>query len=339
MCSDVPIATSRGIVRNMIVDHVTFYQAKGDFQFHKVLNGYMKNCLIIDGLWQGDVEPKDSAAALADSLETSLLVIDSLLTPTLMTDADRSFQFKNNIYGWSPKVLDFFNSVDTLRKPVLFNTRTQRFFDVYEKLVAVNNLEQFVEFSDAPASDKIVELARHLYATKFSNEGNPDPRVDRNGRAALSDDPASFGPAADEFDFDYSPESPAYTHAEGGLPVGDLNWFPDKKAEWEKMVSAVKGTTTGPVEFVLQQNYPNPFNPSTKITYRLDKASRVELIIYNALGQQVRTLVAGKLQPVGNYNVDWDGHNDDGSRVASGLYVYQLRAGDQVQTKKMMVLQ
>jgi hypothetical protein len=97
----------------------------------------------------------------------------------------------------------------------------------------------------------------------------------------------------------------------------------------------VEGTTGPPVgifgnpvlprEFSVDRNYPNPFNPSTKIRYQLPNRSEVKLVIYNILGQQVRILVNDVLN-AGYYEVEWNGHNDAGVPLASGVYVYRFQA-------------
>ncbi|NIT55318.1 MAG: T9SS type A sorting domain-containing protein, partial [Aliifodinibius sp.] len=85
--------------------------------------------------------------------------------------------------------------------------------------------------------------------------------------------------------------------------------------------------------FVLYQNYPNPFNPETVISYQLPVASDVELSVYNILGQKVRTLVKGR-QSAGRHEVTWDGRDDGGVKVSSGVYVYQLKIGKTVLSRK-----
>ncbi len=92
-----------------------------------------------------------------------------------------------------------------------------------------------------------------------------------------------------------------------------------------------------PTSFKLAQNYPNPFNPSTMIKYDLPETRNVTLVIYNALGEQVRTLVSG-MQDAGYYSILWDAKNDLGSKVGSGVYIYALRAGNYYSVKKMMLL-
>ncbi len=92
-----------------------------------------------------------------------------------------------------------------------------------------------------------------------------------------------------------------------------------------------------PREFALEQNYPNPFNPTTTLRYSLKENVSVKLKIYNTLGQLVRTLV-NENQTAGFKEVVWDGTNDFGQKVASGMYIYRITAGDFVQAKRMTLL-
>lgn len=96
-----------------------------------------------------------------------------------------------------------------------------------------------------------------------------------------------------------------------------------------------------PGSFVLDQNYPNPFNPTTQISYTLSavggKRQNVNLVVFNLLGQKVKTLVDAP-QAAGTYVVTWDGTNQAGSRVASGIYFYRLSMGEQAVTRKMLLV-
>ncbi len=92
-----------------------------------------------------------------------------------------------------------------------------------------------------------------------------------------------------------------------------------------------------PDNFALHQNYPNPFNPTTQISYLLPEAADVELSIFNVQGQQIRVLVKER-QVAGNRQLQWDGRSDNGLRVASGVYVYRLRVGSFVKSRKMLLL-
>ena len=93
-----------------------------------------------------------------------------------------------------------------------------------------------------------------------------------------------------------------------------------------------------PQEFSLSQNYPNPFNPQTTIRYNIPKSGHMELKIFNIQGQVIRTLV-DEIKPAGSFQTIWDGKNAEGIIQASGVYFYQLKAGNKfVQTKRMLLL-
>ena len=87
----------------------------------------------------------------------------------------------------------------------------------------------------------------------------------------------------------------------------------------------------------LAQNYPNPFNPETMIRFRLPSARNAALVVYNVTGQRVRVLYDG-FAPAGEQSVTWDGRDESGSAVATGVYFYRLTAGGEIQTRKMLLL-
>jgi len=97
------------------------------------------------------------------------------------------------------------------------------------------------------------------------------------------------------------------------------------------------GSNLVPTRVQLLPNYPNPFNPSTTIEYHLTDDGWVTLAIYNGLGQKVRTLVH-RPQLAGIHRVEWDGRNDRGQRLPSGLYYYQLRTEKTVLTRRMVLI-
>ena len=92
-----------------------------------------------------------------------------------------------------------------------------------------------------------------------------------------------------------------------------------------------------PHGFALEQNFPNPFNPVTKLRYTIPENGHVKIIIYDMLGREVKTLV-NTTQDAGFKSVVWNATNDHGKPVSAGVYLYQIQAGDFVQTKKMVLL-
>jgi hypothetical protein len=98
-------------------------------------------------------------------------------------------------------------------------------------------------------------------------------------------------------------------------------------------------------EYLLEQNYPNPFNPSTKIKFTISsvianevkQSQKVTLKVYDLLGNEIATLVNEEKQP-GIYEVEFSIHSDEGRNLSSGIYFYQLQAGNYIETKKMVLL-
>lgn len=102
-------------------------------------------------------------------------------------------------------------------------------------------------------------------------------------------------------------------------------------------LNSLNDTKKIPNKIQLLQNFPNPFNPVTAIPYQLSTLSNVQLNVFNLMGQKVKTLVS-KQQSAGNYNVQWDGTNDNGLSVSGSVFLYRLQSGDFVKIRKMILL-
>jgi len=121
---------------------------------------------------------------------------------------------------------------------------------------------------------------------------------------------------------------------------GDGNFDFTKEPDISFIVTSIDeitGVRTAPDRLLLEQNYPNPFNPSTTIIYHVPTSSKVKLQIYNLAGQQVATLVNEKRQ-AGIYSIKWDGTDESGRTVSSGLYLYKLESADFIQVRKFVIV-
>jgi len=110
-----------------------------------------------------------------------------------------------------------------------------------------------------------------------------------------------------------------------------------KILEFSSLVAIGEEDLSIPKTFDISQNYPNPFNPTTNIKYQLPEAADVSLVIYNILGQKVRTLVNNRVN-AGFHTVEWDGRNDAGVKISTGVYIYRFQAADFIKTKKMVLM-
>ena len=113
-------------------------------------------------------------------------------------------------------------------------------------------------------------------------------------------------------------------------------------------MSSLGSTTSGtgetvaaqeiPTDFQLSQNFPNPFNPVTSIRYGLPRDENVTLRVFNILGEEVATLLNDEPRSAGFHVAIWDGRDQQGRQVASGVYVYRLQTEAVSQTKKLLLL-
>ncbi len=266
-----------------------------------------------------------------DSLEAGIIQIYHLpkkFTDTLgLDESQRIVRLHNNDYFYSQVIKDYWNANDTIMGTPWMNARVRSMFDDDANFPDMDeqntmNLDPgFVEVGKGEDS-----LA--VWMTKW--------------RAKEPTQLWGWDPDGDRFAVQWPlPENLSYTNAtlltaaDGGFPVGDLNWFPDKKQDWITGVKKITNTT--PENFELKQNYPNPFNPETNIQYSIPKTAKVNISIFNSLGQKVVTLVNQK-QNTGNYKVNWNGKDANGNAVVSGVYFYKLSVGTYSLTRKMILL-
>jgi hypothetical protein len=234
-------------------------------------------------------------------------------TDTLGTTID----MRNNAVFNESRFTDLFNAnPDTVQQAPWFNKQWEDLINVSE---AVSNEE--LTFVKAPSLDSLVADLQNYIAggTVWSNTGFTT-------RTEVL--------APEDVNMSYGTDAAAYTGAERGFPLGDLNWYPELKTLWEEggTVSVEEISDMIPEKYSLEQNYPNPFNPSTTIRFNLPETGLVTLKVFNALGQEVATLVnqnldAGEKQFVFN-----------AVELTSGLYFYQLKTSNFTETKKMLLL-
>jgi hypothetical protein len=129
-------------------------------------------------------------------------------------------------------------------------------------------------------------------------------------------------------------EAKNYSFVDESISTGTY-YYRLKQIDFDGSVTysqVISSDVTVATEFNLKQNYPNPFNPSTRINYSVKETGLVKLSVYNLLGEVVSVLV-NQNQEAGSYDVKFDASN-----IQSGVYFYKLESGNQVETKKMMLI-
>ena len=256
---------------------------------------------------------------------------------------------------------------DWSSQAILANERTQAMFNDRETY-PLFTWGRWYENGDpgfAQMPDMIDGLLRWAHASVHDTPANSElmPKLRSAGNQAgldISEDYDTWNWIT--FDWpvivDLSYSNPEYlSGGYNGTPVGDLNWFPEQKEAWlanrdaeydaienaldngETLVSVVDLGGRLPGALNLRQNYPNPFvaGEVTNIAFEVSQAGNVSISVYDALGRQVTTLVNENLA-AGNYSVEWNGTDGAGRTLSSGVYFYSLRTGDQVESKRMVIV-
>ncbi len=266
--------------------------------------------------------------------------IDSLYA---ISEKQRRIQWENNAYFWPKPLTDMYaKHADSLIAPKWANEHSAAFYGnpEYPNMIMSGNIEADPGFN-ADVMANMQDLADYIEGFQMNWVGSPQAAdfVPYFPTAAAHNPLFAWYPPFAQWPL---PENLSYTNAAlltagtDGFPLGDLNWFPDKKAQWLTNIKET-GTAATPAKFTLNQNYPNPFNPTTNISFNLGKSERVTLAVYNMLGQKIKTLVDKQL-PAGAHQITWNGKDEAGRAMASGVYYYRLETESQQATKKMLLL-
>jgi hypothetical protein len=210
-----------------------------------------------------------------------------------------------------------------------------------------------VNYPDPPAVDDRLQVSLlqdgQAYMTDFRRQEGEGQRWDAEVRSSLPSTDITMsivetGPLPDGFRlyvFDSDEQRAISTGGSRfvvhGAHTGEIRHLTFVVGTDSYARSTMNGIPLLPVEYALEQNYPNPFNPTTTIRYTLARRGVVSLELYNLLGQRVRTLVHQE-EGTGVHTVTWDGTNDAGRSVSSGVYLYTLRSGDFVRSRKLLLM-
>jgi len=272
-----------------------------------------------------------------DQINAGVITVDTLFSnepgsslPFVMDESDRSFVLTNNAYFFTPGVEGYWAHYDSVLAVPWLDARAQAMFDdddSYPNFIDENNVSVdpgFVNFGGT--SGMVSQLYNHRDNGTFGFWGwDPD--------SAIYDPPLHLAflqwPLPEDFSYSASITS------NDGYHVGSLVYYPSELEDYYDGLTNIEPAMNNniPTEFSLRQNYPNPFNPTTAVEFVLAKNGSTNLVIYNALGQTVKTILDNKEMSAGSYTVDIDM-----SVHASGIYFYVLEQHNNRQVQKMVLM-
>lgn len=357
-------------INRAFFNHNTFVNISGQLftTFGYQVNWIVANNLFVNANVQGYMPGLDKGETDQDELPHGIINVNHLPAHIDVPDAERKILVDRNGVFWDSRIDQI---VETLiaqqvngtanwySQAITMNERTAAIFadnDRYPRITEgtwifggdPNFVDDMGLMSDGV--DKLVEYS--IRAANLANASTmPKWRHPNNPAVEIGyirpDWPVPV-------DLSYTNE--AYlTAGLGGFPLGDLNWFPEKKEAWEAVkddlyaeleaalnegrpttsVREVAGSI--PSTIYLSQNYPNPFNPTTQIEFSLPEQTTVTLEVFDITGRHIATLLNGELNS-GNYLVTWNATDQSGRLVSSGVYFYRLQAGNFVETRRMVFL-
>lgn len=345
--------------------------------YASILNGYQYDIFsYIDTLSTGCGMYMEQCIDWRDFAAYRTLIIDDGLKDALFSSRfeDRTNGFHK--YLESGGTIVYFGSFSSVGGYSLGATTDPAWFDLPDPMVTDHfgvdsvfyaGVSYYQSHTVAPYVDSLFGFVRG----QSMIQGAPDIRFDLSRNPFTVDLatywPASTAPSVSTFKVDsrgevshiYRSASPA-TSVNERQPVGVITklakgqtflfgfhlWYMEPAGARQLVDWIMDRVTTGasdesstslPATATLSQNYPNPFNPSTTIEYAVPNRSNIRLELFNILGQNVRTLV-NELKPPGEYKAVWDGKDNRARPVSTGVYLYRLRVGDAVLTKKMLLL-
>lgn len=323
-----------GIANYVLVEHNTFFTSIIDLIRMRdwVKTGFRSNLFYGTHAYGQNENERISGWFDADEEYISVLPIDTvgvdLMNTVGLTESDRVIDVTNNSYYFPDEYKTFWNDFPGVVAPVWMNSRTQAMFDDdanYPYLVAENNIEADPQFIDTDMRDFVVGEVVDFCRT-YRNGGTPTS--DRNYDAHLG--------SADLLILPWPlPENLSYTNSDmltgghDGLPIGDLNWFPDKRTLYEEGTVATDEIVKS--NDVMFNIYPNPAVDKVKLRFDLEKNTKVSLKIYSINGDLLSSLINENLSS-GNYeyNMDLSGFNP-------GLYFCKLQTNTKLTAKKLLI--
>lgn len=309
------------IINYMKVDHNTVMNSQGYhgcLQLGKTKTAVITNNIFANTLTYGDRFPARWRTEQLQPDKAFAVITHDSLSKTLPA---ATVEMRNNNIYHEKKFVDFFNLTppnDSIGDVRPINNAIIKF--VGATLPQAYYREELT-FKTTSSSQKLYEFLTYWVT-------HPKASVFPNNFAEIY---------PYEWDVTYSTTSKSYKAGDNGYPVGDLNAWPLLKAQWLQGIVQKSATLkSGMIEDVsIDNSFPNPFVDQTMIYYSITKAQKVEVSVFNSVGQKSKTLVNSELSP-GNYSTVWDGKSNSGVVLPKGIYFIQITGSKDRVVKKVI---
>ncbi len=314
-------------VDDVIIEHNTLFTSAIDlFRMRDLANAKFRSNLFYGTHAYAQIESERLENWVdSDNEYVSFFTLDTsgvdILKPLGITEMEKKVELSNNTYFSPQAYKDYWATVDGIYTPTWMNTRTQAMFDNYPGLVAKDNFEMDPGFVDTDMESYVVQEV-----IKFCKKI-------RKGQNATSNRNYDVHTGGDLLQFNWPlPESLVYTNPDmlvgghDGLPVGDLNWFPDKRALYTGVDNVVIQK-----ENSISEVLPNPTTGLATIEFELKNASDVEIVLYNISGRKIQTVLNNNLSE-GIHKIELNL-----TKRSSGMYFCTLKTGSVLETQKIIL--
>jgi hypothetical protein len=310
------------IINYVKIDHVTLMNVQGYhgcLQLGKTKNAVITNNIFANPLTHGDRFPSRWRGEQNQPDKGFCVITHDSLSAALPT---ATVAMRNNNIYFEKKFVDFFNL--TPPKDSIGNPRPVN--NAIIKFVGAANMPQayFAEeltFKNTSSSQKLYEFLTYWVT-------HPKASVFPNNFSEIY---------PYEWDVSYQTTAKSYKAGDNGYPVGDLNAWPALKPQWVQGI-VLKSATLKSINIEgvsIDKSYPNPFVDQATIYYSLTKPQKVEVTIFNSLGQITKNLVNSELAE-GSYSVVWDGRNNSGSNMPKGIYIIVISGTNERVVRKIV---
>jgi len=302
------------IIRNMnthvnylYIDHLTAVNVlgrHGGIQLGDAKNVTVKNSVFANVIMLGHTDAHTSEQTQPENPpKFSVITLDTIY-------ADGNYVIENNNMYWDDEVISLWSQIDTVSQPDFVNP-------LLAQAVGAENVDNMY-FTETLTFEEMCSPQISYVALYYA-----DPSAGTYPNSWCVGGDGGFFP--DQIDLSYATSTQSYTAGEGGLPIGNLNYFPDVQTSTDQLV----------LPDVSVNAYPNPFSQNVNLNYYVQEKGLVNITIYDVSGRMVKELINTE-QSAGEYNISWDVTNDNGVEIKDRVLIYRVKTSSYTRSGKLL---